>query len=177
MKSRFYLIVLIAASTLFGCKSNEKNKVIEKVPTILKKYTFVDMSELSFNEGSNSKLATFDGKTCTFIKRTMTSISSFSDNKELLEYTVRVEDNNKIYIDFIENGSKVIYEFDQNANGESYIDGKYTLFAHNQETNEVAKNINDLIFTKPNPVNQPTVKAPPSNTCTNHLNSRRRFSS
>ena len=160
-KSKILIAIILITLIAGGCFywfMYKSNKIESHVKEVLKKYTYLDNSEVSFFEGSNGKILEFDDNVAKFIVRRVISLGNENgidvktkDDVENMSYKIRIEDNKKIYIDLIsENGRKLIYQFIQTDLGETYLNGDFTFWAYdkNGEMKNAVANLDDLIYKK-----------------------------
>jgi hypothetical protein len=137
-------LTLASSYFLMSCKS-EKSEIESQVKNLLKKYRYIDAKELSFYEGSNIKIATFDDNYATFTYRELTSISSSSDDTEMVPYKILIDDSSKIHLELTsDQGEKSYFKFIQNKHGQTHLVGKLDLWANDDE-GDIISNLDDII--------------------------------
>lgn len=149
------ILIFLLGSFLYYFKiykpNKEKEEIVFKVKSLLKKYKYIDYNGWTAGSVGNVKVLTFDENYGHLINRSVIPDGYYSattsDQTELHKYSVLVLDSNNIVIKFISNNnSEETYQFKQNTLGQTFLVGQFNFYAYNQSNNEIVNNPADNIF-------------------------------
>lgn len=131
-------IILFTSIGVSSCFTSNQDQTESKVQQLLKKYKFQD---LTARGGTVYVMVLFEDNLAKFTLKRFNNpnydITDTDIKTENWTYKIRIGDNKQIFVDIISNtGEKQVYEFLQEENGRTHLNGNFDLYAYSDKTKD-----------------------------------------